>query len=1197
VRKTPYRGTAPSAPGGPVVAEDEDTHPLTVEQKEPLPQTVGPYRILGVLGQGGMGVVYRGVRVDTSEPAAVKTVLARSSSMLSSIRREIHALSLLRHPGVVRIVDKGVFGGLPWYAMELLEGRTMRSYLKALWKTRTITAISSDVPTVTGANIIVDLAVARPPSEDPTPALPVRPAWDAESLGPTLSLWRRLCEPLAYLHGEGIVHLDLKPENIFIENDGEPVLVDLGIASQFRGEDGREAVELRPGLAGTCPYMAPEQITAGLVDARADLYSLGCILYECLVGSPPFSGDVATILRDHLSRVPPPPSSLAAGIPEALSELVMKLLEKRPADRFGYASDVAAALERAGAPLPPGPVLPRPNVYLYRPTLVGRQEPMRKVHGAVADASEGQGRLLFIGGESGTGKTRLAMEGVREAASRGMLVIAGQCVALGADARQMRAAPLHPLRPFLTALLDRCRELGTAATARLLGTCGPSLAAFEPALAELPGQSQLEEPPPLEPRAARARLLTHLQAALFALAEEAPLFLLLDDLQWADDLSLSFLGELAARDLSGRRLLIAGTYRMEERSEELERLIRSKAATSIELGRLDEGGVAEMVGDMLALPSGPPELVRFLVRRSGGNPLFVAEHLRAAVEHGMLTRDAAGRWRLELSEGPDSFDSRVPLPRSLAALLEGRLALLPREDLALAEIAAVLGDELQPRLLELASGLAEPTVLEGLERLRVRQILEDARGRLRFTHDKLRTAIQASIPALRLRALHRAAASAIEAVHGAVPDLWPALSHHYVEAGVHERAAELLALAGERARAAAALGEAAAYFREAIKQAEAAGAADDAPQIIDLYERLGDVLALAGKQSEAREAFLAACRVVRAECRIDGARLRRKLGKTYETAHAHAEALAAYAEAEAWLGAAPPAGADPVAFRREWISIRTAILLAHYWTGRVDAMEHRIEEVRLEIEQGGPALERALFFDALLHIALRRERFLPSDETVEYAKKALEAAVASGDAATEGWARFMFVFTLLFRGALADAEAQTRRGIAQAERAGDVILLARYHTYLVLVLRRSGRVDEVRHATERALSLASGAGMLDYVAVARANQAWVAVREGRRDEAFRLTAEARSDWAALAVTYPFQWTALFPALCTALERGDLACAAELSTAMLAEHQARLPDEIARPLSDGSRAVRSGDTTRAHACLEEALAVARRHGFA
>jgi ATP/maltotriose-dependent transcriptional regulator MalT len=160
-----------------------------------------------------------------------------------------------------------------------------------------------------------------------------------------------------------------------------------------------------------------------------------------------------------------------------------------------------------------------------------------------------------------------------------------------------------------------------------------------------------------------------------------------------------------------------------------------------------------------------------------------------------------------------------------------------------------------------------------------------------------------------------------------------------------------------------------------------------------------------------------------------------------------------------------------------------------------------------------------------------------------------------------------------------------------------VILLTRYHTYLVLVLRRGGRVDEVRRATERALSLASEAGMLDYVAAARANQAWVALRDGRRAEAERLVSEARSNWAALAVTYPFQWTALFPALGMALERGDLACAADLSAAMLEEHQARLADEIARPLEDGSRAMRSGDATWAHGCLEEALAAAREHGFA
>jgi len=111
----------------------------------------------------------------------------------------------------------------------------------------------------------------------------VRPRTSLAELMPILTLLRRLCEPLAYLHGEGIVHGDLKPENIIIRNGHTPVLLDFGVTSQFAGSLSWEGTRIEAGMAGTVPYMAPEQAQGEMVDARADLYSLGCILFELVV--------------------------------------------------------------------------------------------------------------------------------------------------------------------------------------------------------------------------------------------------------------------------------------------------------------------------------------------------------------------------------------------------------------------------------------------------------------------------------------------------------------------------------------------------------------------------------------------------------------------------------------------------------------------------------------------------------------------------------------------------------------------------------------------------------------------------------------------------------------------------------------------------------------------------------------------------
>ncbi|MFP2907603.1 serine/threonine-protein kinase, partial [Pyxidicoccus sp. 3LFB2] len=267
--------------------------------------TIGPYRLLEVLGQGGMGVVYRGENPDTGEAVAVKTVRAASEVPLASIRREIHALRRLRHPGVVRIVAEGVTDGLPWYAMELLRGQTLRG--------------------------------ASAGQEEG----PVRP----ERLHAVLTLVRRMCAPLAFLHANGLVHRDLKPENVFLRPDGTPVLVDFGIAARFGGSRGRETLDVGGTVVGSDAYMAPEQARGGFVDARADLYALGCIFYELLTGRPPFlPGREGPVPHQHLHVAPVPPSQRVEGLPEAVDALALRLLAKKPPERPGYAEDVAAAL-------------------------------------------------------------------------------------------------------------------------------------------------------------------------------------------------------------------------------------------------------------------------------------------------------------------------------------------------------------------------------------------------------------------------------------------------------------------------------------------------------------------------------------------------------------------------------------------------------------------------------------------------------------------------------------------------------------------------------------------------------------------------------------------------------------------------------------------------------------------------------------
>ena len=1154
--------------------------------------TVGPYRILEVLGEGGMGVVYRGEHCLTGRPVALKTVRTAAETTLAGIRREIHALSRLQHPGVVRIIDHGVSGGLPWYAMDLLEGSTLRSHLQTSW------APGGGVPKRAGTATHTQALGDEGAVEAQTLAGGAPTLRGIDGLLPALlAVIRRLCAPLGFLHGSGIVHRDLKPDNIFLRPDGSPVLVDLGLAGGFSGAGGREELAAEGKLMGSLAYMAPEQTRAELVDARADLYALGCILYECATGRPPFAGASAeSLLYQHRNVAPVPPSRQIDGFPPALDQLILKLLEKRPQDRLGYADDVAEALRARGVADDDPPGLPKAQPYLYRPDLAGREDALGALERAFARVrDEGRGGCVFLGGESGVGKTRLAMEAAKVAAKRGLTVIAGQCVAIGAFGGAadlgIAAAPLHPLRPLLLAVADRCRIRGVAEADRLLGRRGKVLSAYEPVLAELPGQRALPVPPPLPPQAALARVLDALAATLFAFAEESPVLLVLDDLQWADELSLAFLRQLSMTDFAAQRVLLVGTYRMEEMRDELASIVRAPGVTGIELGRLSARSVGAMVSGMLALREPPGILVDFLSRQSDGNPFFIAEYLRAAILDGMLTRGRVGAWRLhERGRAEGSLEASLPLPGALSSLIERRLLDLDDRSHALVQWASILGREVDDELLTTTAGLDDDALMEALERLRVRQIFEEsAHGRLRFVHDKIRDLAYAQIPEARRRGLHRRAAEAIEARWPEGPDQYPALGHHFAQAGVHERASHYHGRAAERSRAAYANGEAIRHYQAALHEADllARSGAAAPPALHTLHEGLGDVLALTGRQAEARAAYEGAPPHPVAAGETNRARLLRKVGTSWQTHHEHERALAAYQAAEAALDALTTRSP---AWWSEWLQIQMDRCSVHYWRNEIEASAAIVARVRPVLEERATAPLRVQFYRTLLQMRLNADRYLSSVEAVGFARAGLAACREIGTEREVGVARFTLSTVLLWHGALDEAEREMLPTLAGIERLGDAVLLSRCLSYLTMLYRQRRAVAETRAAAERTLSAAETAGMKEYLGVARANLGWCAWQLGRQDEGAREGEAALALWRELRLAFPFEWMARLPLAEVALAEGGVEIAREHARAVLDPQQQRLPDALAEALS---AAVAAGAAPEA---LRRALRLAADLGY-
>jgi serine/threonine protein kinase len=1133
----------------------------------------GPYVVEGTIGRGGMGVVYRARHRESGDWVALKTVRLRSTDLVAIMRREVQALAQLRHPGVVRIRDSGVSDGTPWYAMDLLEGHTLAEWFDGRnqsTREKTPDSLPRTQPVLYGraaerAVLAGGRGVAPGSSHSDVPASPTsaRDRATRLPLREVLRIGARLCRTLAFLHGNGFVHRDLKPENVVIKDDGAPVLVDFGLAAQFAW-GGREVLDVATA-AGTFAYTAPEQRTGRLVDARSDLFSLGSILYEGVTGELPF-GILGPVDSERVE--PPPPSAYAPEAAGELDELIMRLLRRNAQDRLGYADDVERILVRI-AHRDGSAAVERPSAYLYRPELAGRHAVLDRLEALLAAARRGRGRKAWITGESGVGKTRLALELAARATDQGMRVITGQCSPVTVDSGDGggRGSPLHPLRGLLLTLLDACRTGGIGESERLLGEHGHLLVAHEPAFAELAHLDARTDDVRLPENTGRARLFDCLRRALFGLARHRPLLLVLDDLQWADDLTLDFLTNLTQAELETVPVVLLSTYRIEETTPRLRALTTQADEFHETLDRFDPEAVRKMVGSMLALPSPPESLVRFLHSQAKGNPFFIVEYLRAAIDEGLLSRDSAGNWMPRVSAAPGTLEERLALPRTLTALIERRLEGLDPIALSAISATAVLGRGFDVALVARTSMLGVKDVIDAYATLRRRQILEEgSEGASHFAHDKLREIAYSRVDPAERAELHRRAAEAIEA--SSTPAELDArlaeLGSHYARAGDPERAAEYYSRAGALARASFANEDAARNYRLALSELKTC---EDVASVrasrARAREALGDLLLLGGAPEPARDEFSAALSETSTTACIDRARRQRKIALTWERAHRHVEALEVNELATRELGDAPPDPALEEAWWFERIQIEADKANDLYFLSRIDELRELVERMRSVIDARGRAAQRLQFYRALSHLQVRSDRYVVTNETMKSAAAYLAAAEQDYDVRELALARFFLGFCRLLRSADVEAEPLVLAALNGAERAGDTALITRFLAYYSVLLRRLRRVSEARPVAEKARALAIQAGAADYVGVSWGNLSWVAWTERSWKQAEECGREALAAWATLlpGYIYPLQWIARMPLAASLLERGATDEALEHWQFLLRLEQLELPLKV------------------------------------
>ncbi len=594
-----------------------------------------------------------------------------------------------------------------------------------------------------------------------------------------------LARAVAGMHARGVMHRDITPAHVVLSRERVPCLVDFALALP--------AADIRPGfvpyaeIAGTLAYLAPESTgRTGLpVDARADLYALGAVLYELATGAPPFgTGDPLRLTHDHLARVPVPPDRVNPQIPAALSAVIMHLLEKEPDHRYQTAGGVVFDLERlrdAGGG--PGAAVVGVGerdvpLWLAPPSrLAGRDDQVAALRGALEQALAGRCRGVLVGGAPGVGKTVLADELRPVVTGAGGWFVAGKFDAYRRDLEFDGVQ--QALRALGRLLLAEPEEELASDRARILAALGPNaglVAAVNPEFAAL----LAVEPDPGDPLTAQARLPQATVDGVRAVASrDRPVVVFVDDLQWAGRTPLGFVDLVLSGEPAAGLLLVAA-YRDSEMDAApvlaglVSRWRDQAGVRHLRLGNLPESGSVVMVAEMLRTDRATAAgLATLIGPHTSGNPYETVELLNALHRDGVLTATGGG-WRWEAAP------VRAALGQvGVAALPAGRVAALPAPSRQLVEAMACLGGRAELSLLQAATGDPASVVEQALVPALAEGFLVAEPGvhpAVRFRHDRLQEAIAGGLDAGRRGALQLAMARRL----AGVPELFAAAAGQYL---------------------------------------------------------------------------------------------------------------------------------------------------------------------------------------------------------------------------------------------------------------------------------------------------------------------------------------------------------------------------------------------------------------------------------
>jgi predicted ATPase/predicted Ser/Thr protein kinase len=810
------------------VGEDDCPHCLTrlVAAAEEDPAIPG-HRIVRLLGEGGMGKVYLAEDETLGRRVAIKLIsetTAATDTATQRFLREARSMATVEHLHIVRVYSFGETEGRHYLVMEYVEGESLATRIRRLG---TLTVDES-------------LRILR----ETTDALEA--AWE-----------------------HGIVHRDVKPANILLDASNRVRVADFGLAKATE-LPSELSVTHHGQVLGTPHYVSPEQARGEkTLDFRSDVYSLGIVLFEMLAGKPPFAGETPiSVVDQHIHTPLPSLRSHRPEVPGQVEQLCEWMTRKRPDDRPGSYGDlrqwIDALLGKASAVTTTGPLAPFPidEEEEVAHFFVGRARELARLDELLGQALDGQGQVVFVTGEAGSGKTALIAEFARRAqeAQDELIVARGNC-----DAQTGVGDPYLPFREVLGLLTGdvESRRASGAITrgharrlwsllpiaAETLVDSGPDLVGTFVQGEALVSRAEAFTPSPagwrvrleelVRRNATTPRDVTLQQSFLFdqytrtilALARHRPLLLQLEDLHWADGGSCNLLFHLGRR-IAGNPILVLGTYRPAEVALEREGRRHPLEPAINELrrayGELEVHVGEEESRDFIdALVDHEPNRLGAgfrdaLYKQTRGHPLFAVELLRNMRDQEMLVRDEQDRW----VEGPAL--AWGTLPARVEGAIGERIGRLPEELQKALSLASLQGEEFSAEVLAEVHGAGKREVVALLSReLEKRHHLVSAQGTrridgqrvsmYRFRHILFQKYLYGQLDDVERTYLHEEVGTALETLYGEHTDeVAVHLARHFREAGITEKAIRYLQQAGQRAVRLSANEEAIAHYRAAL---------------------------------------------------------------------------------------------------------------------------------------------------------------------------------------------------------------------------------------------------------------------------------------------------------------------------------------------------------------------------------------------